>query len=67
MSGSPISYDHIRKAGKQGKMGQKLIAIVAEGQRKRVYVASSVEHEQLALSAKPQWKPEGHHENRSRL
>ena len=58
MSGTPIPYDHIRRAGKQGKMGQKLIAIVAEGQRKRVYVVPSGEHEQLALSAKPEYKPE---------
>ncbi|HBP53068.1 MAG TPA: hypothetical protein DD643_01355 [Synechococcus sp. UBA8638] len=58
MSGTPIPYDHIRKAGKQGKMGQKLIAVVAEGQRKRVYVAPPKEHEQLAFSAKPEWKPE---------
>ena len=58
MSGTPIPYDHIRKAGKQGKIGQKLIAVVAEGQRKRVYVAPPKEHEQLAFSAKPEWKPE---------
>ena len=39
-------------------MDQQLIAIVAEGKRSRVYVAPSEEHEQLALSAKPEWKPE---------
>ena len=58
MSGAAIPYDHIRKAGKEGKMSQKLIAVVAEGQRKRVYVGATKEHEELAFSAKPEWKPE---------
>lgn len=58
MSGTAIPYDHIRESGKAGKMGQQLIAIVAEGQRSRVYVAPSEKHEQLALSTKPDWRPE---------
>ena len=58
MSGTAIPYDHIRESGKAGKIGQQLIAIVAEGQRSRVYVAPSEKHEQLALSAKPDWRPE---------
>ncbi|KKZ10351.1 MAG: hypothetical protein TH68_11015 [Candidatus Synechococcus spongiarum 142] len=58
MSGTPVPYDHIRRAGKEGRMGQKLIAIVAEGQQKRVYIAPPYDHEQLALSAKPNWQPE---------
>ncbi len=58
MSGTAIPYDHIRESGKAGKMGQQLIAIVAEGQRSRVYVAPSEKHEQLALSAKADWRPE---------
>ena len=58
MSGTAIPYDHIRESGKAGKMGQQLIAIVAEGQRSRVYVAPSEKHEQLALSATPDWRPE---------
>ncbi|WP_245582966.1 DUF1156 domain-containing protein [Sediminimonas qiaohouensis] len=39
-------------------MGQKLIAIVAEGNRTRAYVAPSEHHEQIALAAKPEWEPE---------
>lgn len=58
MSGTAIPYDHIRESGKADRMGQQLIAIVAEGKRSRVYIAPSEEHEQLALSAKPEWKPE---------
>lgn len=58
ISGTAIPYDHIRESGKADRMGQQLIAIVAEGKRSRVYIAPSEEHEQLALSAKPEWKPE---------
>jgi putative DNA methylase len=39
-------------------MGQQLMAIVAEGQGGRVYVAPTDEHEAIALSAVPKWKPE---------
>jgi putative DNA methylase len=39
-------------------MGQQLMAIVAEGQGGRVYVAPTDEHEAIALSAVPKWKPD---------
>ena len=58
MSDAAIPYDHIRKAGKAGEMGQTLIAIVAEGIRGRVYVAPSKDHERVAHCSKPNWKPE---------
>ena len=58
MSGAPMSYDHIRKEGKAGRLGQKLMAIVAEGKRGRVYLSPSVQMEQIALAAKPTWKPD---------
>jgi putative DNA methylase len=58
MSGAAIPYDHIRKAGKSGKMGQELIAIVAERKGGRAYVAPSHEHKKVAQSAIPDWKPE---------
>jgi putative DNA methylase len=36
--GSPVPFDHIRAEGKAGRMGARLMAIVAEGQRGRVYL-----------------------------
>jgi putative DNA methylase len=39
-------------------MGARLMAIVAEGDRGRVYLAPTPEHEAAALKAKPEWKPE---------
>ena len=58
MSGVPIDYDHIREQGKAGAMGARLMAIVAEGDRGRVYLSPTAEHEQLAGRAKPEWKPD---------
>lgn len=58
MSGTALPYDHIRHAGKTGKIGQTLIAIVAEGKRGRIYVEALPEHAKIAQSAKPDWKPE---------
>jgi putative DNA methylase len=58
MSGTPISYDYIRNEGQSGRMGERMMAIVAEGQRGRVYIAPTPAMEALALTAKPTWKPE---------
>lgn len=37
--GAPIAFDHIREESREGRMGAKLMAIVAEGQRGRIYIA----------------------------
>ena len=58
MSDTAITPDYVKTKGKAGEMGQTLIAIVGEGNRGRVYVSTTVEHERIALSAKPDWKPE---------
>jgi len=58
MSGSPIAGDHIKAEGKAGRMGARLMAIVAEGNRGRVYLTPTKEHEAAATKAKPEWRPE---------
>jgi len=58
LSGTPMDYSYIRAEGKAGRMGQKLMAIVAEGARGRVYLAPTMEMETIAAQAKPEWKPE---------
>ncbi len=58
MSGTPIAPDYIYAEAKAGRMGARLMAIVAEGDRGRVYLAPTPEHEAAAGQAKPQWKPE---------
>ena len=58
MSGSPIASEHIYREAQHGRMGARLMVIVAEGKRGRVYLAPTPEHEAAALQAKPEWKPE---------
>ena len=58
MSKAPIASDHIYGEANAGRMGARLMAIVAEGNRGRVYLAPTPEMEAIALTAEPTWKPE---------
>ncbi|MCA9241014.1 MAG: DUF1156 domain-containing protein, partial [Planctomycetales bacterium] len=58
MSGTAMSGDHIKAEGAAGRMGARLMAIVAEGDRGRVYLPPTGEMEAVARQAKPEWKPE---------
>lgn len=58
MSDTAITPDYVKRTGRSGAMGQTLLAIVAEGNRSRAYVAPTEEHERTAMSAIPQCEPE---------
>lgn len=58
VSNTPIEPKHIYAEANAGRMGAKLMAIVAEGVRGRVYLAPTSEHEAIARQARPEWKPE---------
>ena len=58
MSGVPVPYAHIRSEGKAGRMSARLMAIVAEGDRSRVYLDPAVEHEAIAHRESAKWKPD---------
>lgn len=57
-SNSPISYSYIDDEANAGRMQSKLMGVVAEAGRRRVYLSPTVEDEAVAESAKPQWKPD---------
>jgi putative DNA methylase len=59
ISGSPIDYNYIRAEGMAGRLGQKLMAVVAEGPRGRIYLSPTPEMEAAAATAEPTWKPSG--------
>ena len=59
MSDTPIAGDYIKAEGKAGRMGARLMSIVAEGDRGRVYLAPTPEHEERAREAEPEWRPDG--------
>ena len=58
LSGSPIDYKYIRAEGAAGRIGQRLMAIVAEGVRGRIYLEPDTEHEKIARAVQPGWKPD---------
>ena len=58
MSDSPIEPSHIYGEANAGRMGTKLLAVVADGPRGRVYLAPTTEQEAVARNAQPGWKPE---------
>ncbi len=58
LSKTPIASEHIYSEANAGRMNARLMAIVAEGDRGRVYLAPTKEHETAALTAVPTWRPE---------
>ncbi len=58
ISDTAITPKHITASGKAGRLGQTLIAIVAEGKRGRAYVEPLADHEKIAMSARADWRPE---------
>lgn len=58
ISDTPFKYAYIDDEANAGRMGSRLLAIVAEGDRGRIYLSPTTEVEDLARSARPDWKPE---------
>lgn len=58
LSGSPIEPAHIYSEASAGRMGSRLMAIVAEGIRGRVYLSPSEEQIAVSEMAQPTWRPE---------
>ncbi|NKC12748.1 MAG: DUF1156 domain-containing protein [Gammaproteobacteria bacterium] len=58
MSDVPITYDYIRDEGKAGRIRTRLLAVVAEGMRGRVYLSPTPMLEEIEQQAEPFWTPE---------
>lgn len=58
LSGVPIDGDYIKTQANAGRMGARLIAVVAAAKRGRTYLAASPEQETIALAARTSWAPE---------
>ncbi|HBO1890509.1 TPA: DUF1156 domain-containing protein [Pseudomonas aeruginosa] len=58
LSGAPVDYNYIRAEGQAGRMSQRLMAVVAEGARGRVYLSPAQTQIDVAQSAQPEWAPE---------
>ena len=47
----------VREQARAGNMGEQMTTIVAEGDRRRLYVSPTDAHIQAATSAEPDWRP----------
>jgi len=59
LSNTPISGRYIKDEGIAGRMGTRLMAIVCEGNRERVFLAPNAQHEEAAQSSPMSWRPTG--------
>ena len=48
-----VPLEYVREQSRAGRMGEQMIGIVAEGDRKRLFLSPTDEHIQMALSANP--------------
>ena len=55
---APLTY--VRERAKAGEMGEQMTAIVAEGERKRLFLSPQEAHIQAASEAEACWRPSGH-------
>ena len=58
MSGTPMAQDYIHGEFKAKRTAYRLIAIVADGIRGRVYLSPTDEMDAIARKATPKWKPD---------
>ena len=58
VSGSVIEDKHVKQQSMEGSMGERLITIVLDGGKGRIYLDPIVEHETLVFQAAPKWKPD---------
>jgi putative DNA methylase len=59
MSDAPIPSEYLKAEGRAGRLGARLMAVVAEGDRGRVYLSPSPAHEEAARCPIPDDIPEG--------
>lgn len=57
--GAPIDFDHIRQEAKSSRMGAKLMAVVAEGKKGRLYIAPDEAQISSANVQRPESYPDG--------
>ena len=55
--GDGVDHVYIRDKSKDGKMSAVMTCIVAQGDRKRLFISPTDEHIQAAQNAKPAWRP----------
>ncbi len=58
LSGTAISTDYIKAEAAAGRMQARLLAVVAEGNRRRIYLPPLKQQESIANAVEPDWRPD---------
>lgn len=58
LSGAPIDARYLMAAGQAGRLGGRLMAVVAEGNRGRVYLSPSGLEDPTTRDVTPEWSPD---------
>ncbi len=59
VSGAAIGGDYVKMEGQAGRLGARLMAVVAEGSQGRLYLSPTELDERVAAKASPGWRPSG--------
>ena len=59
LTGASMPFSYVRTEAQATGLGVRLLAIVAERRRERVYLSPTDDHEVIAQQAEPAWEPEG--------
>ena len=57
--GGVVKLPYVREQGRAGNIGEVMTAIVAAGNRKRLFLSPTDEHIKVAQEATPAWRPNG--------
>lgn len=60
LSNTPIDSNYIKSEGKSNRIGQKLLAVVCEGIKGRVYLSPAEDIESVASNIPSSWQPDGY-------
>jgi putative DNA methylase len=66
LSGASMPFSYVRQQGQTDGLGARLMAIVAEGRRGRIYLSPTDAHAVTAAEANPKWEPDGELPNNPR-
>ena len=55
--GNAVKLAYVREQAQRGNVGRQMTAIVAEGDRSRLFLSPTDEHIRIALEAHPAWRP----------
>ncbi|MEW6072558.1 MAG: DUF1156 domain-containing protein [Planctomycetota bacterium] len=57
LSDAPMDSSYLHERGERDQIHDRLLAVVAEGERSRIYLSPSAAQEAVARKAEPAWRP----------